>query len=214
MMEDAKGQVGGLESGDAVRRAMASESVGWRCAGCGGRTNREVLGEQEELARKMEEEAVGNGRERKEEEKVPEELKLGYREDIERKDGKTADGAGGGEVGADDADLAQSSLNEVSSPPKASSTHAQPTFEHSERPQDHTLPPAPQPQAATIPASVPVPITTSQAQTATIQPQTTQRQQQQLAPAPTANSWIDLAIVGIAVMLGAMVLRKLLLLNE
>jgi len=212
MMEDAKGQVGGLESGDAVRRAMALESGGWRCAGCGGRTNQEVLEEQEELARKMEEEGVGRGT--KEEEKVPEELKLGYREDIERKEGKSADDAGsGGSSAVDCPPGTLSSKDEVSLPPDTVSTQKQPSSQHAEPiPQDQPLPPAPQPQAATIPASVPVPVTSTQAQPPITQPQT--GQQQQLPPAPTANSWIDLAIVGIAVMLGAMVVRKLLLLNE
>ena len=151
---------------------------------------------------------------KRQEEKVPEELKLGYREDIERKDGKSADGAGGGS-GAVESSETLSSKDEGSLHPNALPTQPQPTFQHSELslPQDQPLPPAPQPQAATIPASVPVPVTTTQAQPPTIQPQTAQ-QQQQLAAAPTANSWIDLAIVGIAVMLGAMVVRKLLLLNE
>jgi ubiquitin-conjugating enzyme E2 J1 len=184
--------------------------VGWRCGGCGGRMNREVLEEQEELARKMEEE----GGEGKEEEKVPEELKLGYREDIERQDVKSADTTGGGGgIDAGDSDGAPALTDEGSLSPKALSTQAQPTSQHPEPPTspDQPLPPAPQPQAATIPASITAPVTPAQTQPPIIQRQTTQ---QQLAPAPTANSWIDLAIVGIAVMLGAMVLRKLLLLNE
>ena len=141
---------------------------------------------------------------------------MGYREDIERKEGKSADDAGSGGRSAVETSETPSSKDEGFLHPIASPTQPQPTSQHSESslPQDQPLPPAPQPQAATIPTSVPVPVTPSQAQPPTVQPQTTQQQQQQLAPAPTANSWIDLAIVGIAVMLGAMVVRKLLLLNE
>ncbi|OJJ88483.1 ubiquitin-conjugating enzyme E2 [Aspergillus glaucus CBS 516.65] len=52
---DAKGQVGGLEMGDAGRQELARESRGWRCGieGCnGGRSNEEVLREwREEVCR-------------------------------------------------------------------------------------------------------------------------------------------------------------------
>jgi ubiquitin-conjugating enzyme E2 J1 len=70
------GQVGGLEMSEAARRSLAEQSRGWRCAEC-GRSNEEILRDSEEAARKLE--AEGS---RKMEEKVPEELKLGYREDI------------------------------------------------------------------------------------------------------------------------------------
>jgi len=72
----AAGQLGGLEMSEASRRRLAEQSRGWRCAEC-GRSNEEILRESEEAATKLE--AEGS---RKMEEKVPEELKLGYREDI------------------------------------------------------------------------------------------------------------------------------------
>jgi ubiquitin-conjugating enzyme E2 J1 len=66
---EARGQVGGMEAGEGLRRKLAGESRGWVCQGCGGRRNDEwVVGE----------EAVGEG----EAERVPEELRLGYRDEM------------------------------------------------------------------------------------------------------------------------------------
>jgi len=80
MSGEAKGQVGGLDMSEEGRKRLAKESRGWRCAGgCGGRTNEEVLRECEEEWKAME----GEGGERKED-AVPEELRLEYRDDLER----------------------------------------------------------------------------------------------------------------------------------
>jgi ubiquitin-conjugating enzyme E2 J1 len=73
----AKGQVGGIESGEGVRRRLAGESRNFTCATC-GKSNVAILQEQEELARESEKE----GGERKEEVKVPEELKLAYKDEL------------------------------------------------------------------------------------------------------------------------------------
>jgi hypothetical protein len=37
------GQVGGMEAKPEVRERLARESKGWRCEGCGGRTNSEIM---------------------------------------------------------------------------------------------------------------------------------------------------------------------------
>ncbi|KAI9785357.1 MAG: hypothetical protein M1839_000375 [Geoglossum umbratile] len=67
---EARGQVGGMEAGEAVRRKLAAESREWVCWGCGGRRNDEwVVGEEEDAA-------AG------ERERVPEELRLGYRDEM------------------------------------------------------------------------------------------------------------------------------------
>jgi hypothetical protein len=39
------GQVGGMEANPEVRERLARESKGWRCEGCGGRTNKEIMWE-------------------------------------------------------------------------------------------------------------------------------------------------------------------------
>lgn len=74
----AAGQVGGLDTSDATRAQLAEQSRGWSCQGC-GKSNEEILAETAEAAKKLEAE----GRAKKEDE-VPEELKLGYREDLSR----------------------------------------------------------------------------------------------------------------------------------
>jgi ubiquitin-conjugating enzyme E2 J1 len=73
MDTDAKGQLGGMDAGETVRRKMAKESKEFRCASC-GRGNAEVMKEQEEAAAGEESRA----------EEVPEQLKLAYREDLDK----------------------------------------------------------------------------------------------------------------------------------
>lgn len=89
MDTDAKGQLGGMDANETVRRKMAKDSREWRCASC-GRGNVEVMKEQEEAAA---------GEESKDEE-VPEQLRLAFREDLAK--GKTetdGDGAVAGNAG-------------------------------------------------------------------------------------------------------------------
>ncbi|KAK4127880.1 UBC-like protein [Parathielavia appendiculata] len=90
METDVKGQLGGLEAPEEVRRRLAGESRGWRCGVCcGGKTNAEILRECEERAREMGGEGAAG-----EEVKVPEELKMGWRDEMEgkKKEEEAADG--------------------------------------------------------------------------------------------------------------------------
>ena len=87
MDTDAKGQLGGMDAGEAVRRKLARESREWRCVGC-GRGNSEVMREMEEAA---------GGEEGRKEEVVPEQLRLAFREDLGKGKGEEkgeGDGAG------------------------------------------------------------------------------------------------------------------------
>lgn len=68
MEGDAKGQVGGMEMPEKERRRLAGESKAWRCQGCGGRSNEDILREEGGEA--------GEGK--KNEHVVPEELKFGF----------------------------------------------------------------------------------------------------------------------------------------
>ena len=79
MEGSAKGQLGGMEMGEEERRRLAEGSRTWKCLGCGGGSNEEILKEVEE-----ELEQAGSQGDRKGE--VPEGLKLGYREDLVNKD--------------------------------------------------------------------------------------------------------------------------------
>ncbi|KAK4988766.1 hypothetical protein LTR50_003730 [Elasticomyces elasticus] len=77
MDTDAKGQLGGIDSNESVRRRLAAESVRWRCPGsCGGKTNAEIMQERDEAVKEQ-------GLEKdKQKDVVPEELRLAYREDL------------------------------------------------------------------------------------------------------------------------------------
>lgn len=79
MDSEAGGQVGGMSSSEEVRRRLARESRGWKCAGCGGRSNEEVMQELEERCREE-----GGARE---EEKVPDELRLEFRDQLGKEKG-------------------------------------------------------------------------------------------------------------------------------
>lgn len=72
MDTDAKGQLGGMDAGEGVRRKMAKDSREWKCGAC-GRINAEVMKEQAEAAA---------GEETGKEEEVPEQLRLAFREDL------------------------------------------------------------------------------------------------------------------------------------
>ncbi|CAK7224057.1 hypothetical protein SCUCBS95973_005391 [Sporothrix curviconia] len=84
METDPKGQVGGLDASDAVRRRLAAESSAFVCQGCGGRTNAAILAEsaEEEAALKQkqsdEEKAAAAAAD-----VVPPELKMAYRDELQ-----------------------------------------------------------------------------------------------------------------------------------
>lgn len=88
METDVKGQLGGLEAGEEVRRRLAAESVAWRCAVCAGssKTNGEIMAECEERVR--EKRSQEGGEQKEEEVVVPKELKMGWRDEMEKERGK------------------------------------------------------------------------------------------------------------------------------
>lgn len=78
MEGDARGQVGGMEMGRGERERLAGESRGWRCGGCGGRRNEDILREE------------GGGGEEGKGVVVPEELKFGFRDEMGEAEQSTA----------------------------------------------------------------------------------------------------------------------------
>lgn len=83
MEGDAKGQVGGVDASAAVRERLARDSRGWRCPIC-ARTCAEIIsGREEELA------AAGDAARgaSSEEDRVPENLRMGYRDELQDKQG-------------------------------------------------------------------------------------------------------------------------------
>ncbi|KAI8958237.1 UBC-like protein [Daldinia sp. FL1419] len=79
METDARGQLGGLDTNDAVRRKLASESGAWKCSVC-AKTNAEIIAECEK--RCAEADAENNGK--REEVEVPAELKMSFRDEMDK----------------------------------------------------------------------------------------------------------------------------------
>lgn len=73
METDPKGQLGGLECTDDVRRRMAKASQVWKCPSC-AKSNLEILKECEEAAKKADNV--------KPDEAVPKELKMGWKDEM------------------------------------------------------------------------------------------------------------------------------------
>lgn len=91
MDTDAKGQLGGIECSKEARERMARESGAWKCAGC-CKTNAEIMQERAELVKEIEEKEG-----KRKEEEVPEELRLAYRDELNKggeEEGKVDKGKG------------------------------------------------------------------------------------------------------------------------
>ena len=73
MDTDARGQLGGMDSSEEVRKRLANQSKNWKCSTC-GKTNEVIMQEQEEYVKEKGGESA--------KEVVPEELRLAYREDL------------------------------------------------------------------------------------------------------------------------------------
>ncbi|KAL2037503.1 hypothetical protein N7G274_009784 [Stereocaulon virgatum] len=127
MEGDARGQVGGMEMVKSERERLAGESRTWRCGGCGGRTNDEILKEE-----------GGEGTEGGGKQEVPDELKFGFRDEM---------GKGQGEM---DARRKEKEAEAVSAPVPVQTTPAGPSTAV-------TAPPASAPSTALQPTrTVPI----------------------------------------------------------
>ncbi|KAH8908937.1 UBC-like protein [Coniochaeta sp. PMI_546] len=198
METDAKGQLGGLDTSEAVRKRLASESGEWKCGVCnGGKTNREIMAEQEEVVRHLdeEEERTAGEKKRREEVEVPPELKMGFRDEMEKAAAaeKADDGVGraGGGLDEESAQLAEGFVQ--TAPVVAAQM---------ERAETASLPARP---AQTVPQptrTVPVP---GQQLVGVPQVQLQQRRANDGVP-----MWIDRLIVVLGVLLAAMVLKVFL----
>lgn len=200
---DAKGQVGGLEMGDAGRQELAGESRGWRCGveGCnGGRTNEEVLREWRE----------GVCRER------------GVVDEESGQGGGDGDASGSGEGEEQKQQENQQEIQEgdavqLTNAPVAEPAPVPEEPRESSRESQHQPQPQPQPQ----PQQQQQPILSSVPQH---QPQPQPRPQTQLQfqpqPVPTTTTttaaataaqdspWLDRAIIGVLVALIVTIMRS------
>lgn len=185
MEGDAKGQVGGMEMPQKERERLANESRTWRCHGCGGRRNDDILREE-----------GGDAREgQSTEHAVPEELKFGFRDQMGKAEDKKPTGT---EQEKSQPQPVQSRSSEWIAPAGTS-----------------TAPPAPvDPRTTSLPAPYngPVPLEptrTTPAVAATSSPQSitaaTPQTQSNGVPA-----WVDKAITGLVAALAVMVFKKIL----
>ncbi|CAK3862696.1 Hypothetical predicted protein [Lecanosticta acicola] len=185
MDTDAKGQLGGMDSSEEVRKRLAAQSRAGRCAACGGRANEEIMREQEEHVK-----AVGGGAEgAAKKDEVPEELRLAYRDDL---DGKARE-----QNKAESSSTKQENATAVPTGPPASDPVAR----------EPTQQPVPTP---TRPVSGPAPVTPAVVAAAD---QRQQEQQQRAALRLEDNgvpAWIDKAIYGILAALAFLLVRKML----
>ncbi|KAI0851565.1 UBC-like protein [Daldinia vernicosa] len=177
METDARGQLGGLDTSDAVRRKLAAESRGWRCPVC-ARTNAEIIAECEQRCAEVD-------GERKEDE-VPAELKMGFRDEMEKARAAASSEGEKEEEDAESAELAEGFVQTVV-------------------PRREDPPPAPRPAQG-----VPTPTRTIPLPGAVVgQPaplQTTRR----VDPNAGVPPWVDYAIVSLVVILIAMLTKILI----
>ncbi|KAH8664269.1 ubiquitin-conjugating enzyme/RWD-like protein [Xylariales sp. PMI_506] len=219
METSAAGQIGGLDATEAVRRKLAAASRGFTCATC-AKSNEDILREVSERCRELEAEASasGAGAGKAAEVEVPAELKMGFRDEMEKaaKEAVTAAGStpnptsasrggggGGGSGGVapataaaeDDAESAQLAEGFVQTVPMQrleSSLPGSATAQQARPGQG-----VPQPTR-----TIPLPQTPAQQQ----------RQQQRRRVDPNAGVpiWVDYAIVAFAGVLIAMLIKILL----
>ena len=84
MASEAKGQIGGLDMNEEARTKLAKQSRTWKCTGCGGRSNEEVIEECKAKWREQHEGEEGELARQGPEMQIPEELRLAYKDDMER----------------------------------------------------------------------------------------------------------------------------------
>ncbi|KAL6721556.1 hypothetical protein ACLMJK_000660 [Lecanora helva] len=175
MEGDAKGQVGGMEMPQSERERMAIESRTWRCHGCGRRSNEEIL----------QEEGGQPSKGKQTEPVVPEELKLGFRDQIEKSGGEKP------QVANADQSVPVSSSTPPNAPtaPPASLNHREPVESSS---QVYLQPTRTIPAARSIEVSQRGPMSGRQ------------------EPLNGVPSWVDKAITGLVAALALMVFKKIL----
>ncbi|KAL9092004.1 MAG: hypothetical protein Q9159_001149 [Coniocarpon cinnabarinum] len=193
MEGDAKGQLGGVDASREVRERYARESAAWRCWTC-GRTNEEIAKEMKEKSL----EAEKGGRKLEDAEDVPEELRLGYRDEMEKQ--KEADQTSKNTSHATEANREGQARDLVPEQPAESRRDEPPSIAHP--------PQSPPIQPATLsPTSGPT-IASSQAVRPTRTTQAVIRPARRREDDVILNR-LDLAIAVFAVGLIFMILRKL-----
>lgn len=219
---DAKGQLGGLDAPDEVRKMWAEKSRSWRCECMDGKTNEQILNEWREICSQK-----GISVDAQDRETVPEDLRMSYKKNSEENNSQppTADARD-----AKEESRALPNNNNLDTTPVANQTtgagkppqepfssssvtttavntlpgaHVSPASEPSANlPNIEVAPPIlPRPTPTTTTTSV-TGITTSNTNTA-IRQTVIQRNASQDGP------WLDRAIVGVVIALVFMILRRI-----
>lgn len=218
MEGEAKGQVGGMDANKEARRDWAVKSRKWRCESC-GKTNEEVLSEWREVCREkgVEFEDGENGApSSSQRDVVPDELRLGYRDELGKASEKDENGDSNGQGEKDTSQTA--STAEVST-----STSSQPSTETNlqdpSSTQTNSLPSAQTSHAhtprATSSSSSPAPPRDASSAAQPSTPAPTPTTTTQAAPSTSSDGvWIDRAIIGLVLALIFMVTRKVVLTDD
>ncbi|KAK2882491.1 hypothetical protein FQN49_000290 [Arthroderma sp. PD_2] len=200
---EAKGQVGGLDATNEARKDWANRSRGWVCSGCSeGRTNEEVLTQWQDICREKGVNVDNEGRPGEQQggvDAVPEGLKFGYRDEMEKGASKSG------------SDPAQSS---TSTPAPAADGNNKEADQQA-APSSGNVAPTP-----TSPSTIPIQseslLNTSRAGADTRRPALSvlpRGQTQALAvpsPQTAEGPWLDRAIIGVICALAFVILRKVL----
>ncbi|KAI9834286.1 MAG: hypothetical protein M1826_004210 [Phylliscum demangeonii] len=224
MAQEAHGQLGGLECTEQARARLAVESLAWRCVGCGGRSNREIMGAVE--AEMMMAAARGPGQDQDDGTRkegagegagagsVPSELRLAFRDEMAA---AAAAASGSGSASASGSAPGEEQIGEQAMPGCGPSTPSAPPSQPLRAGPSNSVPPLPPPSSSHVPPSAavstsratstattlhhPAPRPTTTTNTTTTNTTTTTH-------APPLPSWIDKAISGIVACLAIMILKK------
>ncbi|KAL8721818.1 MAG: hypothetical protein Q9225_001573 [Loekoesia sp. 1 TL-2023] len=184
----AKGQVGGMEMGEEERKRLAAESRSWRCQGCGGSRNDEILRAEEQRCKEVDENHGSAKATAKEQ--VPDELRFGFRDEM----GKDEAPAKGKEKEPLQGSQADNDKN-VTFNRRESIHYAGPEGLPSSTPPVSSISPPP---ASTIPPAQPIP-----------QPLPTRTASVASESSNGVPAWVDKAIVGVIAGLLVMVVKKI-----
>ncbi|KAI0460004.1 ubiquitin-conjugating enzyme/RWD-like protein [Xylaria acuta] len=181
METGASGQIGGLDTSDVVRARLAASSRSWRCGVC-ARTNEEIIAECEERCRE-----AGESSETKEVE-VPAELRMVFRDEMEKAKAGTEEGV---KEDAESAELAEGFVQTVPERIQHAPVAAAP-------------PPVPPAQVLPTPTTrIPLPDPMGQAAAWPQQPI-------HIDPNGGVPPWLDYAIMSLVMMLVAIILKIML----
>lgn len=189
METDAKGQLGGLDTSEADRRRCAEGSGAWKCANC-GRSNVDILKECEAAVKLQE----ADGESSRVEEKVPEGLVIGSREEL----GLQPNGADR-PAQKDEETEAELAEGFVQTAPASAPSSPYPAARPAQS--------VPQPTGSHSHTSHPAPA--NPVQQATIAPRAQVQLQQQIS-ADGVPIWVDRAIAGIVICLVFMITKMIL----